>query len=127
MNTPDDYDAFVKDCWMGGVQPLKDQIAITALGLAGESAEVMEKLTTGLSTMFGAGKHAERIKKVTRGDHPKAHHDIAVAHELGDILFYVSNQARLHGFTLTDIMNFNTVKLAGRIDRSTLRGSGDDR
>ena len=125
--TPKDFDDFVEGCWMGGVQPLKDQIAVTALGLSGESAEVMEKVLSAASETLTAGKHAERIKKVTRGDDPKPHHNVGVAYELGDILFYVSNQARLHGFSLSDIMDFNEQKLSGRVERSTLRGSGDNR
>lgn len=126
--TPKEFDDFVGECWMGGVQPLKEQVVITALGLAGETAEVMEKILSQAAAVVVAGNHAERIKKITRGDDPKSHHRVGVAYELGDILFYVSNQARLHGFTLTDIMNFNKQKLSGRIDRlGTLRGDGDDR
>jgi len=126
--TPDRYDTFVSDCWMGGVQPLKEQVAVTALGLAGESAEVMEKVLSAASACLAAGNHAERIKKVTRGDDPKLSHNVNVGKELGDILFYVSNQARLHGMTLQDIMLLNYDKLSGRIERlGTLRGDGDNR
>ena len=74
-----------------------------------------------------AGNHAERIKKVTRGDDPKPNHNAEVGKELGDILFYVTNQARLHDLTLEDIMQMNFDKLSGRIERKTLRGDGDSR
>ena len=126
--TPKEFDDFVGECWMGGVQPVEEQVIITALGLSGETAEVMEKILSQAAATVVVGNHAERIKKITRGDDPKPHHRTAVAHELGDILFYVSNQARLHGFTLTDIMSFNEQKLSGRLKRlGTLRGDGDAR
>lgn len=113
---------------MGGVEPLKEQVAVTALGLAGESAEVMEKILAAASTCLATGNHAERIKKVTRGDDPKPDHRLEVGKELSDILFYVSNQARLHDMTLEDVMLLNYEKLSGRLERlGTLRGDGDNR
>lgn len=126
--TPMQFDNFVADCWMGGVQPLQQQVAVTALGLSGEAAEVMEKVLAAAATCLAAGSHAERIKKVTRGDEPKTGHRIEVGKELGDILFYVANQARLHDMTLEDVMFLNYEKLSGRLDRlGTLRGDGDNR
>ncbi len=125
--TPQDFDEFVESCWMGGTQPLDQQIAITALGLSGESSEVMEKILVAAQATVAAGNHAERIKKVIRGDDPKPNHFEEIGKELGDILFYVSNQARLHGMSLEEIMDMNVDKLSNRISHGTLRGDGDDR
>lgn len=125
--TPQEYDKFVEGCWMGGVQPLEQQVAVTALGLTGECAEVMEKILSQASASLAAGNHAERIKKVTRGDDPKPHHFLEVGKELGDQLFYISNQARLHGMTLEQVMQINYDKLSSRVKRGTLRGDGDNR
>ncbi|NOX49187.1 MAG: hypothetical protein GXP16_01450 [Gammaproteobacteria bacterium] len=125
--TAKDFDSHVSKMWMGGIHPLDQQVAVTALGLAGESTETMEKVMTGISTMLSSGTHAERIKKVHRGDDEKPNHKEGVGAELSDILFYVTNQARLHDLTLQDIMQINVLKLSGRLNRGTMRGDGDKR
>jgi NTP pyrophosphatase (non-canonical NTP hydrolase) len=47
--------------------------------------------------------------------------------ELGDVLFYTTALANLYGGTLKSIIELNMEKLDGRMDRGTLRGSGDNR
>lgn len=65
-----------------------------ALGLNGEAGEV-----------------AEEIKKWHRdGNFSKER----LALELGDVLYYLTRLANLHGFTLKDIMDMNEAKLSAR-------------
>lgn len=47
--------------------------------------------------------------------------------ELGDTLWYVAMTAKELGFTLSEIAGANIDKLAGRHERGTLQGSGDER
>jgi len=122
-----EYDSFVENCWFSGDMPLQNEITISALGLAGESGEVMEKILCAASQCVAASKQAEREKKIVRGDEPKPDNRAGVIGELGDVLFYVVNQARLHGYTLSDVVASNVSKLTSRNARGTKRGDGDAR
>lgn len=92
-----------------------------ALGLAGEAGEVVEK-----------------IKKLVRDDEMPLDEDfntseidaekrLAIALELGDVLFYVAMLADDIDYTLGEIAEMNLQKLADRKERGQLRGSGDKR
>lgn len=83
------------------------RIVYPALGLAGESGEV-----------------AEKIKKYLR-DGELSIEDLKL--ELGDVLWYISNLASDLGILLEDIASSNINKLASRKDRNVLHGSGDNR
>lgn len=83
-----------------------------ALGLAGETGEV-----------------AEKIKKVIRDkngvmDEPTK---TEVAKELGDVLWYLTQIASELGLSLEDIASENIKKLFSRLERGKLGGSGDNR
>lgn len=84
----------------------------TALGLNGESGEV-----------------AELIKKMIRDDRgvmlPERRDKLKK--ELGDVLWYLSQLARVAGFTLEEIAESNVAKLASRADRGQIHGDGDER
>lgn len=45
--------------------------------------------------------------------------------ELGDVLFQVSESARMFGYTLQDIVDYNVAKLDDREERNVLIGEGD--
>jgi len=92
-----------------------------ALGLAGEAGEVVEK-----------------VKKLVRDDEMPldenfntssvdAEKRMAIAMELGDVLFYVAMIADDIDYTLGEIAEMNLHKLADRKERGHLRGSGDNR
>ena len=82
------------------------------LGLAGEAGEV-----------------AEKVKKALRDDggEMSAERRNAIAGELGDVLWYVSQVATELNLTLDEIAEKNIVKLADRAARGTIAGSGDNR
>lgn len=47
--------------------------------------------------------------------------------ELGDVLWYVSDIAKNHGITLSEVAMSNLDKLYDRFDRGVIGGSGSDR
>ena len=86
--------------------------AYPALGLAGETGEV-----------------ADKLKKVIR-DHDGVLTDPvrdAVAKEIGDVLWYVAVLAAELDYDLETIAQGNLDKLASRQQRGVLTGSGDNR
>ncbi|MFH1207272.1 MAG: nucleoside triphosphate pyrophosphohydrolase family protein [Patescibacteria group bacterium] len=93
--------------------PNKDNNYIyPTLGLAGE-----------------AGELANKVKKISR-DHGGVLDESqkqAIAEELGDALWYVSNLASELKMPLEEVAQGNLNKLASRKVRGTLHGSGDHR
>lgn len=101
-----------------------------------------------LGLAAAAGKECERVKKVIRdkqGTLPAGVLDdlhgrflglLAVddgepaadlGFELGDVQWYVAAEARDLGYALSGVGRDNLAKLAGRAERGTLHGSGDNR
>lgn len=107
-----DYQQFVVSM---KVYPEKYAIAYPALGLAGESGEI-----------------AEKVKKWLRGDagqagdaYMKLRQDLLL--EMGDPLWYIASLADDLGFTLQEVIDANVSKLTSRKERGVLKGSGDNR
>jgi len=88
--------------------PTKGVLWFYALGLCGEAGEVGEKIK----------KHYRDAVPLDKD---------AVALELGDVLWYVAQVARLVGFSLQEVARLNVEKLQARAARDALRGSGDKR
>ncbi len=84
--------------------------------LAGEAGEVAEKLAKQVRD-----KGVLRFKDVSPEDRE------ALKKELGDVLWYVSEISHQLGFSLESVAVTNVEKLAGRVERGTLHGDGDDR
>ena len=87
-------------------------ITYPALGLCGE-----------------AGECAEKVKKAIRDDGGVLSDErrVALAAELGDVLWYVAQLATEAGLDLDEIADDNLAKLLSRRDRGVLQGSGDAR
>lgn len=93
------------------IYPREYAIVYPALGLAGESGEVCEK-----------------IKKHLRGDYDISGDLISeVEKELGDVLWYIANLATDLGLNLDNIASKNIDKLRDRERRNVIKGEGDDR
>ncbi|MGI9556048.1 MAG: nucleoside triphosphate pyrophosphohydrolase family protein [Cyanophyceae cyanobacterium] len=92
------------------IYPKEHRVVYPALGLAGESGEV-----------------AEKIKKMLRDSIPEQDVKEALVKELGDVLWYVANLAHDLSITLDDIAMANVSKLLDRSERGVLQGSGDNR
>lgn len=92
--------------------PREAWLTYPALGLAGEAGEV-----------------AEHAKKAIRDDAGQVTDErrAAMAKELGDVLWYVSQLATELGLELDEIADTNLQKLLSRQRRGVLSGSGDER
>ena len=119
---------------------MQDKLVITQVitpdlyeQLAGETAifpehQALEYLALGLTSE--AGEVAGKVKKLIRDGEDKEGFElkkIAIASEIGDVLWYCAMMAREVGVPLNTIMRDNLEKLHSRKERGTLSGSGDDR
>lgn len=74
-----------------------------------------------------AGEYQGKVKKVLRGDKSLADSREALIDELGDQLWYVSQNASELNISLEDVALRNISKLHKRKLAGTLKGDGDDR
>ncbi len=83
-----------------------------AMGLAGESGEVVDKL-----------------KKVVRNSDGvfSAEAKLELQKELGDVLWYVSQLCEELGLSLDDVARINRAKLEDRKTRDVIKSRGDNR
>ena len=72
---------------------------------------------------------ADKVKKVIRDKDGKYYAPdlAAIAMEIGDVLWYAANLAKILGYDLNGVAELNLSKIKDRIERGTLHGSGDDR
>lgn len=94
-----------------------DPVVYPALGLAGESGEVAEKIKKLIRDKGGIG----RLQAMSEEDRD------AVAKEIGDVLWYCANLAADIGVSLEDVAKINIDKLAKRKEEGKIGGSGDNR
>jgi NTP pyrophosphatase (non-canonical NTP hydrolase) len=83
-----------------------------ALGLAGETGEVIEKLKKAVRDKEGHISEADKV---------------AIKKELGDVLWYLTTLATELGISLEDIATTNIEKFMDRRARGVTAGSGDNR
>ena len=90
--------------------------------------QALEYLALGLTSE--AGEVAGKVKKLIRDGEDIEGFELkkmAIASEVGDVLWYCAMLAKEVGVPLNDIMKDNLKKLHGRKVRGTLHGSGDNR
>lgn len=87
-----------------------------ALGIAGEAGEVADKVKK-LIRDVGNGSMPE-ISEEKREDIKK---------ELGDVLWYIACLAKSLDLSLESVAVANIEKLASRVERGVIGGSGDNR
>ena len=100
---------------------------------AGETAifpkeKALEYLALGLTSE--AGEVAGKVKKLIRDGEDVEGFEmkkIAIASEVGDVLWYCALMAQEVGVPLNTIMKDNLEKLHSRMKRGKLSGSGDNR
>ena len=90
----------------------KNELFHLLLGLCGESGEIAEK--------------AKKIIRDKDSDFSQWDHD-DITKELGDVLWHVAVIADYFGLSLGDIGEKNIAKLADRLKRGVISGSGDNR
>ena len=93
-----------------------NNLIYTALGLGGESGEVLEKLK----------KISRRVETLKLVDITLEERE-AVAKELGDVLWYLHRTCVEMGTTLSSVATENIKKLHNRLKEGTLYGNGDNR
>ena len=85
-----------------------------ALGLAGETGEVIEKIKKMIRDKNGVFQATpEDIDELKK--------------ELGDVLWYLSAIAYYNGINLDDVARTNFSKLRSRQERNKIHGDGDNR
>lgn len=87
-----------------------------ALGLAGESGEVVDKI-----------KKMWRNRGITAGDSVNAEEHIALVKELGDVMWYVAALASELRVSMEYIAETNITKLRDRQARGVIKSEGDNR
>jgi NTP pyrophosphatase (non-canonical NTP hydrolase) len=92
--------------------PREAWLSYPALGLAGEAGEVAEHAKKAIRDDGGAVTDQRRA---------------AMAKELGDVLWYITQLASELGLELDQIARENLEKLFSRQHRGVLSGSGDER
>lgn len=92
--------------------PEQYKLVYPALGLAGESGEV-----------------AEKVKKILRDANGEVTRErrAELLKEVGDVLWYVANVAYDLDADLETIAELNISKLSDRANRGTIQGDGDNR
>ena len=88
------------------------RVLYPALGLAGETGEVCEK-----------------IKKVYRDNNGVFTNDKVeeIKKEMGDVLWYLQALCNDLGINFQDVAEKNVEKLLSRLDRGVINGNGDNR
>ena len=107
-----DFATYQKQAMTTAVYPGRGEgnYVYPALGLAGETGEICEK-----------------IKKAIRdeGGTISAERKMLLSKELGDVLWYVATLATELGLELEEIAAGNLAKLAARKEAGKIHGSGD--
>lgn len=107
------FQEYQKDSQKTALYPDKGRnFVYPTLGLAGETGEVAEKI-----------KKIIRDKNGIIGEEEKE----ALKKELGDVLWYLSQIASELELNLDDVATTNLAKLASRLERGSIGGSGDNR
>ena len=106
------FDLYQKDVSQFAIYPDANtgsnlELSYLALGLGGESGEVLEK-----------------IKKLIRDGNFNPEE---VAKEIGDVLWYASRLCNAIGYEFGEVANMNYNKLKSRQERNVLKGNGDNR
>lgn len=108
-----DFKEYQEKAWETAIYPRKGKnISYPAIGLGGETGEVLEKIKKILrdeNEIFTEEKKEEIIK------------------EMGDVFWYLAALSKELNINLNDVAEKNISKLSSRKERGVLHGSGDER
>lgn len=105
MKDIDNYANWTSSTWVSSGDP--QEIAICALGLAGETGEAIEHIK-------------KRLRDGTWNEE-------AFKKEMGDQIYYWARLLVILGISPSDVLQMNIDKLEDRMKRKQLQGSGDNR
>lgn len=108
-----DFNEYQKKAWETAIYPNKgNNIYYPALGIGGESGEVLEK-----------------IKKILRDENLKITEEKIeeIKKEIGDLLWYLAALSTELKINLNEIAEKNILKLNSRKERNKIHDSGDNR
>jgi NTP pyrophosphatase (non-canonical NTP hydrolase) len=110
------------------MQMTEYQIQATATAVYPGQGTIMGLAYVGLG-LGEAGEVQGKIKKLLRDDNGAISDEkrLAIAAELGDLLWYVAQACNELDIRLHDVARLNLAKLADRAERGVLQGSGDTR
>lgn len=103
-----DFNTYQTAAFMTVKESVLGNKAYFALGLAGETGEVLELVK-------------KSIRDETEVDVDK------LTKEIGDVIWYCSQLAVVYGIDFKDVARVNLEKLADRKNRGVISGSGDNR
>lgn len=112
----------------GLVSPAKNNDAV----YLGQSIELASQMYCALGLSGEAGECADKVKKLFRDRQIMSAEErqaliVGIHKEIGDVLWYLSELARLTGTSLSVCAQMNNEKLQKRWDAGKIHGSGDDR
>jgi NTP pyrophosphatase (non-canonical NTP hydrolase) len=106
------FDEYAEQAMINKTSPVQE-VVYPAIGAANEAGELLGK-----------------IKKRMR-DHNSDFADeefiVDTLSEAGDVLWYLTSLAEDLGSSLEEVARVNLIKIKGRRERGTIRGSGDHR
>ena len=88
------------------------RVLYPALGLAGETGEVCEKIKKVYRDSNGIFTQ-DKVEEITK--------------ELGDVLWYIQALCNDLGINMQEVADKNVSKLLSRLDRGVIHGNGDNR
>lgn len=114
-----DFNEYQSRASRTAVYPEGRAVEYTAIGLGGEAGELLNKVKKSIRGDYDNADKAgtmrwEKFREDCKG-------------ELGDILWYLSENARVLGYTLEEIAISNIEKVTDRANRNMTKGNGDNR
>jgi len=107
-----DFNEYQKEAYKTLIHKDRDNLAYFALGVAGESGEVADKVKKIFRDKDGIMTDADKKE---------------LGKEMGDVLWYLSQLTQYIGMDFAEVAQMNLDKLKSRQERGTLTGSGDNR
>lgn len=108
----DEYQKRASETATFGGKQKEHQLMYVTLGIAGEAGEI-----------------AEKIKKIMRNDDGVVSDEKRddIKKEIGDVLWYLSQLARILDIPFSEVADANLAKLADRAARGVIKSTGDSR
>lgn len=119
------YEQLIKDSarYQDGIEKLLSSLPKEKL------VKLLALMYTTLGLVGEAGELANKVKKIIRDNDGVVTEEmrLSLLKETGDVEWYTNATALELGSSKQEVININHENLRGRINRGTVKGSGDDR